>query len=153
MIKIFDNKKNIIKYFPWALLLIVFVFSILLNYYVQWRCLDSDMASEMILANLLNKEGTLISENWYYSTEVRVFCEQIWFKLGLFFFPNNWRVARLIGHSINLAILIVSFIFLLYGTSIKEKGIWIAIVLLLPFDFWYLFHVLYGGFYICHTVA
>lgn len=141
------------KYIPWITLAIVFIFTILLNYYVQWRCLDSDMASEMVLANLLNKEGKLVTDNWYYSSEVRVICEQIWFQLGLLLSPNNWRIARLIGHSINLAILIISFIFLLYSTSIKEKGLWIAIVLLLPFDFWYLFHVLYGGFYICHTVA
>lgn len=141
------------KYIPWSVLILIFICTILLNYYVQWRCLDSDMAGEMILANLLNKEGTLISKNWYYSTEVRVFCEQIWFRLGLLISPNNWRIARLIGHSINLAILIISLLFLLYSTSIKEKGIWIAIVLLLPFDFWYLFHIIYGGFYICHTVA
>ena len=146
------NSKNK-KYFPWIILLIVFIFTVLLNYYVQWRCLDSDMASEMVLANLLNKEGALISKNWYYSTEVRVFCEQMWLQLGLLLSPNNWRIARLIGHSINLALLIISFIFLLYSTSIKEKGVWIAVVLLLPFDFWYLFHVLYGGFYICHMIA
>lgn len=148
-------KKKLIKnkYIPWVVLSIVFIFTVLLNYYVQWRCLDSDMASEMVLANLLNKEGAIISKNWNYSTEVRVFCEQIWFQLGLLLSPNNWRIARLIGHSINLAILIGSFIFLLYSTSIKEKGIWIAIVLLLPFDFWYLFFVTFGGFYICHTVA
>lgn len=141
------------KYIPWIVLGLEYFFIILLNYYVQWRCLDSDMASEMVLANLLNKEGAIISKNWYYSTEVRVFCEQIWFQFGLLLFPNNWRIARLIGHSINLALLIGSFIFLLYSTSIKEKGLWIAMVLLMPFDFWYLFYITFSGFYICHTIA
>ena len=30
--------------------------------------LDSDMSSEMVLANLLNQEGGLLSANWWYST-------------------------------------------------------------------------------------
>lgn len=34
------------------------------------KYLDSDMASEMILANLLNQEGGVLSKNWFYSTEL-----------------------------------------------------------------------------------
>ena len=33
---------------------------------------DSDLASEMVLADLLNQEGSIISTNWYYSTELKV---------------------------------------------------------------------------------
>lgn len=33
---------------------------------------DSDLASEMILSDLLNKEGSIISHNWFYSTELKV---------------------------------------------------------------------------------
>ena len=54
---------------------------------LMWRfgrsLLDSDMASEMVLADLLNREGGVLSQNWYYSTELRVFCQQLLFKLGL----------------------------------------------------------------------
>ncbi len=34
--------------------------------------LDADMASEQLLANLLAREGGVMSTNWYYSTELRV---------------------------------------------------------------------------------
>ena len=42
----------------------------------MWRnvtdLLDSDMASDMIYANLLAKEGSFLSTSWYYSTELRI---------------------------------------------------------------------------------
>lgn len=34
--------------------------------------LDSDMSSEFVLAQLLNEEGRLITDSWYYSTEIRL---------------------------------------------------------------------------------
>ena len=34
--------------------------------------LDSDMSSEMVLAQLLAKENAALSTHWYYSTELRV---------------------------------------------------------------------------------
>lgn len=30
--------------------------------------MNSDVSSEFVLANLLNKEGGILSKNWYYST-------------------------------------------------------------------------------------
>ena len=32
---------------------------------------DSDLASEMMLAKILNQEGSILSHSWYYSTELR----------------------------------------------------------------------------------
>ena len=34
--------------------------------------MNSDLAAELILAKELNREGTLLSTNWYYSSELRV---------------------------------------------------------------------------------
>ena len=68
---------------------------------LMWRfgrsLLDSDMASEMVLADLLNREGGVLSQNWYYSTELRVFCQQLLFKLGLLVFPGSWHAARMLA--------------------------------------------------------
>ena len=49
---------------------------------VDWCCwapnrLDADMASEQLLANLLEQEGGVMSTNWYYSTELRVLNTQL----------------------------------------------------------------------------
>lgn len=50
--------------------------------------LDSDMSSEMVLAQLLAKENAALSTHWYYSTELRVLNTQL---LYAFFFKlsNN----------------------------------------------------------------
>lgn len=41
--------------------------------------LDSDMSSEMVLANQLAEEGGILSHQWYYSTELRVLSTQLVF--------------------------------------------------------------------------
>ena len=45
------------------------------QYGAQW--LDSDDSAEMILAELLSREGGILSKNWYYSTELRVLNTQL----------------------------------------------------------------------------
>lgn len=56
--------------------------------------LDSDMSSEMVLAQLLAKENAALSTHWYYSTELRVLNTQL---LYAFFFKlsNNWHWIRM----------------------------------------------------------
>ena len=53
---------------------------------------DSDLASEMILADLLNREGSVISHNWFYSTELKVVNLQWFYRLGLLLFPDDWHL-------------------------------------------------------------
>ncbi len=72
-----NNRKNLI---PYLIFLIVWCVIVLFDYKYGKTYLDSDMASEMVLANQLNKEGTLLSTNWYYSTEIRIFGNALLFK-------------------------------------------------------------------------
>ena len=60
----------------------------------------------MVLASQLNREGGILSTNWYYSTELRVFCEQLLFKVGLMIFPDNWHLARVLAQAVLLAVLL-----------------------------------------------
>ena len=39
--------------------------------------LDADMASELALAQHLSEKGVLISDTWYYSTEIRLLATQL----------------------------------------------------------------------------
>ena len=41
------------------------------------RLLDSDMSSEMILGQLLARNNGILSDQWYYSTELRVLNTQL----------------------------------------------------------------------------
>ena len=107
-----------------------------------WRfgraLLDSDMASEMVLADLLNKEGGVLSQNWYYSTELRVICQQLLFKLGLLVFPGSWHAARLLAQGLLSALLAASYLFFARGAGLWKSAPWAAGALLCPFGFWQL---------------
>ena len=61
------------KRLPWILLVCGYLGTVALLALVGRPYLDSDASSEMVLANLLNQEGTLLSTNWWYSSELRVF--------------------------------------------------------------------------------
>ena len=71
--------KTLRRALPW--LVLAGSFAVLCVF--EWRnitdLLDSDMASDMIYANLLAKEGSFFSPNWYYSSELRVFANHLSF--------------------------------------------------------------------------
>ncbi len=121
---------------------------------LMWRfgrtLLDSDMASEMVLADLLNREGGILSSNWYYSTELRVFCQQLLFKLGLLVFPGSWHAARMLAQGLLSALLAASYLFFARGAGLWKSAPWAAGALLCPFGFWQLYHGVLGGFYFVH---
>ena len=59
--------------------------------------IDSDMAQEMLLAKHLNDTGRIISADWIYTTELRVYNINLFFRIGLYLFPNSWMYARVFG--------------------------------------------------------
>ena len=109
--------------------------------------IDSDMASEMILANLLNQEGSFVSTNWWYSTELRVFTTQWFYRLGLWLLPQNWYGARMIGQSLMWVILIGLYMGTCHFLGFRKHGVSTAIVLALPFGTWYFWYGPFGGYY------
>lgn len=151
-----DAKKSLTctlgKALPWVWLLAAWLFGMAFMQVYGRSLLDSDMASEMVLAALLNKEGGILSTNWYYSTELRVFCEQILFKLGLYLFPQDWHAARMLAQGILSAMVAVSGLYFAYGANLRRSAPWIAGALLCPFGFWQLFHCVFGGFYYVHMI-
>ena len=60
--------------------------------------LDSDMASELTLAQHLCREGTLVSSSWYYSTEIRLLSTQLVYTPLMALFPHDWRMVRTLGN-------------------------------------------------------
>lgn len=112
---------------------------------------DGDMAGEMILADLLNQEGSfLLSDNWYYATEIHVFFMQIVFRPILLLFPDNWHLVRVIGMVAIYTINTVGYLFLCKQMGAKDRGIWSAAALMWPVGMWRLFLGLYGGQYLVY---
>ena len=97
------------KHIEYALLAGVFLILCFFLYRYTVYTLDSDASSELVLAkHLADEGGGILSKNWYYSTEVNFLNDQLAFEL-MFFFTDNWRVARMGGTLILLAILLISF--------------------------------------------
>lgn len=112
---------------------------------------DSDLASEMILSNLLNQEGSIISTNWYYSTELKVVNLQWFYRLGLILFPDHWYMARAFGMGIALALYAGVLLLFVNSAHLGRAGLWMTGALLWPFGQRYLVYALYGGYYLVYT--
>lgn len=89
-IKQFFKNKSFIEILPWIWLVVSYCLTFIYIYFKGRNYIDSDMAGEMILSDLLNKEGGILSRSWYYSTELRIFYLQIFYRLTLLLFPNHW---------------------------------------------------------------
>jgi len=110
--------------------------------------LNSDSAADLLMASVLNKEHTLLSSKWYYSTELRVFNTQLIYKLALFISPDNWHTARVISVAIFLIIFIISSLYLCHMLHFKSLGAWFTFTILCPFCSWYGYDVLFFNHYI-----
>ena len=100
---------------PWLWMAAAYLFDLWYQLVPGKWIVDSDLASEMILSDLLNKEGTIISHNWFYSTELKVVNLQWFYRLGLLIFPNDWHLARTFGMAITLALFLLIYLFLIIG--------------------------------------
>ena len=121
------------------------------SYRCGWQWMDSDHSSEMILGKLLAKENALVSANWLYSTELRLFYQTIFtmplFKLLGHF--ENWALIRSINIVLNNLVLVASYIFLMKQLRLQIKWILISgLFLIMPLSMEYWDIVTFGGFYI-----
>ena len=120
------------KYIEWAIfagtLLILCFF--LARYTVY--TLDSDAASELVFAkHLADQGGAIMSKNWYYSTEIEFLSDQLAFEL-MFFFTDNWRIVRLGGTLLLIALLLVSLRYFCRKMELKKSFPLLAALMLLP---------------------
>ncbi len=141
-------KELISKKWPYLLFLFTWLIIVLFDYKYGKTHLDSDMASEMVLANQLNKEGALLSTSWYYSTEIRIFGNAILFKPLLLLFPNNWRLVRTIAQAILLLLTGISYVYMTSILNRRKLSVLFATVLICPFGFWNMWHGSFSGFYL-----
>ena len=135
------------------LVLLAWAGSVLLDYHLGRSCLNADMASEMVLANQLNKEGVFLSGNWFYSTEIRILGQAILFKLTLLLFPNNWLLARTAAQAVLLMLTALSYIYMASVFVGIRKSVLFSTILMCPFGFWYMYHGTFDGFYLIWIAA
>ena len=136
---------------PWLWMAAAYLFDLWYQLVPGKWIVDSDLASEMILSDLLNKEGTIISHNWFYSTELKVVNLQWFYRLGLLIFPNDWHLARTFGMAITLALFTAAMLFFVKCAGLGRAGLWMVGTLLWPFGQHYLVYAIYGGYYLVYT--
>lgn len=136
---------------PWLWMAAAYLFDLWYQLVPGKWIVDSDLASEMILSDLLNKEGTIISHNWFYSTELKVVNLQWFYRLGLLIFPHDWHLARTFGMAITLALFAAAMLFFVKSAGLGRAGLWMVGTLLWPFGQHYLVYAIYGGYYLVYT--
>lgn len=137
--------------FPWLWLSFAYIWQMRFQILHGREILDSDLAAEMVLANFLNKEHSILSKNWFYSTELRVFESQWFYRLGLLLFPNNWHMARVTATMLMVAIFAALVIIVGYMLGLGKYTPWAAGILLCPFGRFWLVFSLYGTYYLVYA--
>lgn len=137
---------------PWLVLLAAFALSV--GIFAVWggHNLDSDMSGEMMLAAQLNEERALISENWFYSTELRAVSPVMVYQLGLLLF-DSWHAARVFSIAVLLALVAASALYLSHGAGLGTEAVYAAAAMMLPTSSASAFLFAHGGFYTMYFIA
>ncbi len=153
MKKLFTKIKSMgfMGLFPWLWLVFAYFWEMGYQIIHGREVLDADLAAEMVLSNLLNKEHSILSKEWIYSTELRVFESQWFYRLGLLIFPNNWHAARVFATMIMLAVLAALVIIAARMLGFKKLAPWAAAILMCPFGRFWLVYSTYGTYYLIYT--
>ena len=145
-------KQKRLSSFPFDKIFFIFacIFTVVVTYYVTQNCIDSDASSELVLAQHLAKTGRILSTDWIYSTELRVFNTQLIYA-PLFLIFNSWHMVRFTGALILQAILVLSFFAFTRLLKIESKTFFIsASLMLLPISVCFGRIVLYHSYYVPH---
>ncbi|MCR4566457.1 MAG: hypothetical protein K5769_00195 [Pseudobutyrivibrio sp.] len=145
-------KKKLNNLAPWLIALVGYIYDILFLLNHGRQMLDSDMASEMVLTNVMRQEHALLTTNWIYSTEIKAVGPQWFYAIGFWFSQNNWLVARTIGAGIGIFLFLASWLYLGRRLNWGRTSSWIVAFLSWPFGFWYFFDVIFGNYYIPHSI-
>ena len=112
--------------------------------------LNSDMASEMILARRQADTGSLIQMDWLYSTEIHTIHMNLLYAMS-FIFTDSFMWARIIGNTIGFVIGMASCVFLCKKLGLSSaKGLWTAALLPFASSVLYAANMTIGGYYIIH---
>lgn len=147
-------KKKAARLLPWAALAASYLFVILVYALIGEHNVNADISSEMVLADLLNREGGFLSPNWYYSTELRVISPVPVYQLALRIFPHSWHMARTLSLAVLLAAFAASAVYMGRGAGCQIPVMYAAAACMLPVSEVHRFLFAGGGFYTMYvTVA
>ena len=136
------------KGLPWVVLVVAYLMTVMFQALYGMHNLNADVSSDMVLAQLLNEEGSLLSNNWYYSTELRLVSHVPVYQLGMLLF-DSWHAVRTFAIAVLLAGAALSLIYVLRGVGLQKCAPYAATAIILPFSGAQDFLFVYG---LCYTV-
>ena len=114
---------------------------------------DTDLASELLLAKECVLEKSFWPKGWNYSTEIRLLNTQL-ITAPLFLITNNWTIAKAFTSFFSMLFLFFAVYYVLLQLNIKKFWIkyLICILAVLPFSniSWYV--GAWGTYYIPHAI-
>jgi len=115
--------------------------------------IDSDLASETLLALECVHEKNPIPVGWRYSTELRILNTQL-VSAPLFLLTSNWDIVRALTSLFSCAILFWSGWFLLSKLQVKKTWLkfWGSILVVAPWSTLHFFVIGWGNYYIPHII-
>lgn len=115
-----------------------------------WLTLNADEASEMVLAKILADEGSILSKNWYYSTELRVLNTNLIYAL-FFRLTDDWLSVRVFSTVTMIVLLLAAYFFMTWAWRIRTRyAALFSLMLVIPFSESYHTIVLRGAYYLPH---
>ncbi|MFI3237877.1 MAG: hypothetical protein R3Y47_07580 [Lachnospiraceae bacterium] len=143
-------KKNMYK----LILLIIIIILVIIQLLWGEKVLDSDMAAEMILAELLHEEGKFaLTTNWYYTTEIRILYLQL-VMAPLFNLFSDWRIIRMLTNIAFYFAMLLSYYYMCRQLRINKKYIYLtAMGILIPTSSMYFNIMLHGSYYAPYVVT
>lgn len=147
-----EMKKKLLRALPWMILAAAYLFSV--GYWGLFGAhnLNSDDSAEMILAAQLNEEGGIVSENWCYSTELRLASPVQVYQMTLRLFPDNWQAARTIAAAVIVLGVLGSVLYALTGLGLRKSVPWLGTIMVLPFSGVYSWLVIFQCHYSMHVI-
>ena len=112
--------------------------------------LNSDMASEMILARRQADTGSLVQMDWLYSTEIHAIHMNLFYALAFFLTPS-FEFARIVGNMIGFALGMAALLWLCRVMRLSwGAALCTAALLPLAAGTMYAANMTVGGYYIIH---
>lgn len=137
---------------PWLWLLAGYVVLVWYQLVPGRWLVDGDISSQMVLAKLLNEEKSILTHNWFYSTELHVFHYQWFFRFALLIFPNNWHLARTLTIALIMLVFVLAYLYMSYSLGFPRMGVWTAGAMLWPFGRLYFYEVGFTGCYAIYII-
>ena len=140
--------KKAARYLPAALFILVILFSWYTAYHFANNIIDSDSSSELVLGHFLAGQNRIVSSDWFYGSELRMFNTNLIY-MPLFKIFSDWSLVRFLSICILQAVLVLSYGFLSKQTGFSRNTFFLtASMMLLPISSLYGMLILYQSYYI-----